>query len=162
MEIISCGRFKARERTTQGKYSTGSAPTKKGTTASTGVSSTVHASSKATVSTHSEYELPEVKAYPGEVEKTGVESGTSTFKQEHPQSEGNDDLAVQEEATAVHAMPPQGKEWEAEDDGGTPIKARIQRYSTKCVGKHQVERHEVDFGEALEEDDDEEESIAVA
>ncbi len=87
MEVLTCGRFTAGERTTQGKYSGRAVLAKKDGTASTGVSS----SGKATLSTQSEFELPEAKTHPSEVEKIDVESGASTFKREHPQLEGNDD-----------------------------------------------------------------------
>lgn len=151
MTVLSGGRYQPGEGTTHGKYSTGDARSKKVATGSTGLSSTVHSSSKATATTHSGYEMPEVKKV--DLEKTDTETGVSTFQRESPQLE---ERAERVEAPVLHAMPMVAKKEEDvdnKDDGGTPIRARVQRYTTKYVGKHHVEEYEVDFEDDIEEED---------
>ncbi len=94
--------------------------------------------------------MPEVKTYPSELEKTDLASDTSTFKREVTQSEGTDTGA-----TKVEITPGEVKQ-ENEYELGIPIKARVERHSTKCVGKHHIEKFEVDFEDNIAEDEEDE------
>ena len=150
--LLSCGRYKTGEfRPSQPKYTSGTTPTKK-STGNTGLSTQAFSSSKAL---QSEYEMPEVKKDASEFEKTDLESGTSTFKRENPEPGVADTEGAAVATVELEQAVPGRKEKEekGQERNGHELKARIQRYSTKCVGKHHVEKYEVDFD--VEEEGDE-------
>ena len=144
-ETLSCGRYKSKLlHSSQARFTPSSGVTKKPkNTLSSNLLATTLPKSVTSEATSESLELTEAKyaTLNGASDKPAV----ATFGKTSPEKE--EEKTAEKEGSGTEGVE---KKYEGIEDGS--LKARVQRYSTKKVGKHHVESVEVDFYDSDDED----------
>ena len=148
-ETLSCGRYKSKLlHTSQARFTPSTGATKKPkNTVSSNLLATSIPKFATSEATSESLELTEARyATLSTQNGTGDKPGVATFGKTYleKEEEKGEKEVIEKEGSGIE------KKYEGVEDAS--LKARVQRYSTKKVGKHHVESVEVDFFDSDDED----------